>query len=154
MKSIFLIILMLGITLPAFPQKNATYTIKQEKVEFTGRIQKKGWTRSTDSYCAQGSDFYLFQLVEMQDGKEIISGKYVIDVVASLEELKNEDYKGKILKCTGQIVEKKWKINPNDGGQHPVSSSPIGGVKGGKKQKDQYYSCNQFRILEIALLDE
>lgn len=44
----------------AFAQKS-TPPIDSKEREITGLLIKKPWSKSTDSYCAQGSDFYVLQ---------------------------------------------------------------------------------------------
>ncbi len=45
----------------AFAQKSVPPPSDQVERDITGLLIKKPWSKSTDSYCAQGSDFYVLQ---------------------------------------------------------------------------------------------
>lgn len=77
-----------------------------KKTMLTGIIVKKPWTKSTQSYCAGGSDYYVLKTTD----KEI--------VLQGDEELLAANL-GKEVKITGTWETKVIKSNPNE--QRPVN---------------------------------
>ncbi len=103
---------------------------------FEGTIQEKPWTKSTQSYCAQGSEYFV--LVK-KDGEEIV--------------LKNESgqelsaYNGKEVKIQGRIETKTIKPSNNMNEQRPVQM-PMNPTRGGKEVEVDF-TCTILVITQI-----
>lgn len=105
-----------------------------ENKQFTGVILKKTWTKTTQSYCAGGSDYYVLQ----SDTEE-----FVLD--RGGEKANDRYFKkwiGKKVVLKANMVEKKIK-NDNPAVQKPVTFSPDG------KQTDGEFSCWVLKVISI-----
>jgi len=101
----------------------------------SGTILKKSWTKSTQSYCAGGSDYYVLSLAN----EELV-----------LENASKTDAKkffgqwlGKKVKVVGTKFQKKIK-NENNFSQKPIEYDPITG-----KEKEDDFSCWVFKVQKI-----
>ncbi len=103
---------------------------KSEKTEislkkYKGIILSKPWTKSTQSYCAQGSDYFVLKV-----GKQ----EFVLENQSSIN---LADYKDKKVSFYG--YEKTRTITPkDDGSQRPVQMSLD---KDGKEIKETAFTC-------------
>lgn len=84
----------------------------QQSETLHGRIVAKPWSKSTQSYCAQGSDYHVLQL---PNGEEL-----VIEGIApaKLKALENRQ-----VSATGKRVRKTIKPTANPFEQRPVGMS-------------------------------
>jgi hypothetical protein len=124
-------------------------TPKGDTINVEGVISKKDWSKSAESYCAQGSDYYVIEIKD--SGEEGIKERYVIDMEYFPKSLDIADYVGETVDCRGEIVEKSWEINYDDGGQHPVAPTRI--TLDGEEvvEENPTNSCQVFRVLEIEV---
>lgn len=101
---------------------------------FSGVILKKEWTKTTQSYCAGGSDYYVLKT----DTEEI--------VLSRGDEKANERYfkkwVGKKVSIKAEMVQKEIK-NDNDMEQKPVTFNPDG------KTEDTAFSCWILKVIHI-----
>lgn len=122
-------------TANAFAQKKQTQPKKAKPAMFKGVIQEKPWSKSTQSYCAQGSEYFV--LVK-EDGEEIV-----------LKNESNQDfasYNGKKVSLKGRIETKTIKPSNNPMEQRPVTPS-FGNDK--KEVIDDSFTCTILVVTEI-----
>ncbi|TAH20976.1 MAG: hypothetical protein EAZ08_04510 [Cytophagales bacterium] len=102
--------------------------------ELSGIILKKAWTKTTQSYCAGGSDYYVLSLPNEE---------LVLENVSKIPSQKLfGQWVGKKVKVVGTKYQKKIK-NDNDSSQRPVEDDPITG-----ERKDEF-SCWVFKVQKI-----
>ena len=132
---LFIAFLLLNFT-NAFAQKKESKLTKPKKVKsamFEGTIQEKPWTKSTQSYCAQGSEYFV--LIK-ENGEEIV--------------LKNESsqefsaYNGQKVLLEGRIETKTIKPSNNPMEQRPVTPS-----LGKEKVVDEGFTCTILVVTKI-----
>ncbi|MCP4521728.1 MAG: hypothetical protein GY827_08585 [Cytophagales bacterium] len=99
---------------------------KQTVKEIEGILIEKGWSKSTQSYCAQGSEYLVLQL---DNGREIVLA-YKEGYLKTLSQ-----YKGKKVKLKGEYELKVIDHSDNDdGSQRPVGDS---------------FACTIFRVKQV-----
>lgn len=82
---------------------------KKEKAEtFTGTIKKKPWSKSTQSYCARGSDYFV--LLQNDESEMVIQNNSTINL---------ENWVDKKVKITGKKETRVIKANLNE--QRPIN---------------------------------
>jgi hypothetical protein len=108
--------------------QNSSTSFEQE-----GTILQKSWTKTEQSYCAGGSDYYLFQTKEQN---------YIL-ATATAEKLGIKALTNKKVKLKGKLVTKKIMFSPYE--QHPVVYDKDG------KQKD-YYECTVIEVEKMTLI--
>ncbi len=98
----------------------------------TGKIVKKPWTKSSQSYCAQGSDYLV---LSAKDGSE-----YVLDF--SKNNTDGSSFVNKRVSLTGQKIEKviKGSDDPNKIEQRPINSMDA---------NDKTYRCEVFEVMSV-----
>lgn len=100
---------------------------------FTGKIVAKPWSKTGESYCAQGSSYYVF---EQKDQSAIV-----------IKENKSVDLKkweGKYVQIKGKIETKEIKPSNNSMEQRPISTDING--------KEVPFTCSVLVIEEIMNL--
>lgn len=107
---------------------------KQNIVLVKGTIHQKPWAKSGQSYCAQGSGYFV---IELEEGDEIVLSydKKIIKNLSSKD--------GKTVTLKGYYKTKKI-VNDDPYSQKPVSSPFPGG------ESDNTYTCEVFRIVNIV----
>ena len=138
LKFLFAISLMLLLLIPAMAQKKWG----AKNTTFKGKVLEKPWTKSTESYCAQGSEYFVLQ---MSNNEEI--------VLKNTTALKLKDFEGKKVSITGVKETKTIKSKNDDMGQRPISQEPISiPVKDGEKEKiSNDFTCTVLVINKIKL---
>jgi hypothetical protein len=106
---------------------------KQNIVLVKGTIHKKPWAKSGQSYCAQGSGYFV---IALEEGDEIVLSYDK----AIIKDLSSKD--GKTVTLKGHYKTKKI-VNDDPYSQKPVSSPFPGG------ESDNTYTCEVFRIIDI-----
>jgi len=139
MKNIFILSFFLFVALNACNKKKVTETDVQthesEKYQtLTGKIISKSWSKTGQSYCAQGSGYFVL---------EYAGSETILETAPELSK-KLEDFKDKDVTITGYKRSKLIKIDPNDGGQHPISYNPQT-----RKNEVTDYSCEVFVVTNI-----
>lgn len=103
--------------------------------KLSGTILKKPWTKSTESYCAGGSDYYVLRLVS---GEEVI--------LENISNVSAEKYFEKWVKkkviVIGMKFEKKIK-NEDNRSQKPITYSFDG------KVEENAFACSVFKVEKI-----
>ena len=108
----------------------------QESTSFSGTLLKKPWSKTTQSYCAGGSDYFVLKVGEeeivLQRGgsdktREAFFGKWV----------------GKKVKIQGKKKEKK--ITNTD----PMEQKPITFSSDGKPITDAPFTCTVIEVIRI-----
>jgi hypothetical protein len=94
--------------LTAVAQKGADK--KNMEQTFTGKILLKPWSKSSESYCAQGSDYYV---LEQKKGFNI--------VIKENPEMDIAKFAGKNVVIKGKIETKEIKPSSNPMEQRPTS---------------------------------
>lgn len=103
--------------------------------KLSGTILKKPWTKSTGSYCAGGSDYYVLRI---DSGEEVI-----LENISNVSTEKYfEKWVGKKVIVIGMKFEKKIK-NENNFSQKPITYSPDG------KVKEEDFTCLVFKVKKI-----
>lgn len=106
---------------------------KQSAEILKGKLIRKSWAKSAQSYCAQGSDFYVLKT-------ETKSHILQFDEENLLKQLAENE--GKIIEIQGIFKTKKIKYSKNLFSQHPITTDPEG-------NELDYYECQVFEVLEI-----
>lgn len=104
------------------------FLAQAQTTEIAGKLVKKPWSKSGQSYCAQGSDYYV---VETAGGAETI-------LAWDEKPQQWQKYEGKQVRVKGELVTKTIKHNPME--QHPVS------MDGSDETK-----CTVFKIQTVVL---
>lgn len=138
MKKILLIALILNFASFAFSQD-------RKKVKLEGKVIEKPWSKSAQSYCAQGSAYYIIKT----KGKEYVLENHTKD---KLQQVANQ----KVI-ILGYFEEKKIKNNPME--QHPVSAAPVieqkpvntPPSKGKTIEKEDVFKCTVFVVENIQM---
>jgi hypothetical protein len=128
MKKLFFSILLLLISRFVIAQS-------ANQQQFSGVILKKGWTKTAQSYCAGGSDYYVLKT----DSEEEIVLEYKTEKQA---EQFFKKWIGKKVSITANKAQKKIK-NEDPIAQKPVSLSPDGNAK------DTEYTCWVLKVKKI-----
>lgn len=98
----------------------------------TGTLIEKPWSKSTQSYCAQGSAYFV-----LESGKQ----EYVLAYEESmLEDLQSHD--GQKVTLTGAFETRNIEPSTEEISQHPVSLNPDGTT-------DDSFECTVFRVKKI-----
>ncbi len=105
----------------------------QNSETLKGKLERKPWAKSTQSYCAQGSDFYVLNTENASHVLQFDEAKFGAQLA------KNE---GKTIKIRGEFKVKKIKSTQNPMEQRPVTLDPEG------READSF-ECEVFEILEI-----
>ena len=118
----------------------ATAAQAQDKVvkdkDIKGTLKEKPWAKSMQSYCAQGSNYFV--LVE-KNGTE-----HVLDFTK--DSGKAEQYRkwlNKPVRVKGDFVTRTIKANKNEISQRPISYGPDG------KEISSDYTCTVFTVKSI-----
>lgn len=104
--------------------------------DLKGTFLEKPWAKSTQSYCAQGSNYFV--LVE-KNGTE-----HVLDF--SKDSGKAEQYRkwlNKPVRVKGDFTTRTIKANPNEISQRPITYGPDG------KEVSSDYTCTVFTVKSI-----
>lgn len=125
------------ITLPALGQRKLQQSQHTRK-QMSGVILHKDWSKTTQSYCAQKSDYFV---IRTDEGKEVVlqgqgknvRGKKILAFV------------GKEVVIDGYVKLKEIKSNPKRISQRPVSYNPVTG----KRTED--FSCKVFVVQNLRL---
>jgi hypothetical protein len=133
MKKIFLIsvILFMANIHFAHAQKKPSKSNKTTmETEFNGTIKKKPWSKSTQSYCAGGSDYFVLVI---ENNEEIVLQNN------TGEEL--DDLDGKEVTIIGKKVTKTIKNN------NPMEQRPVSRFK--KDGEDTGFQCTVLDVTKI-----
>lgn len=129
--------LLVFVTLPALAQKKLRQP-QHTRVQMSGVLLHKEWSKSTQSYCAHKSDYFVLRT----DGhKELVlhgQGKNV-------KGKKMQVFAGKQVILDGYVKVKEIKPNGNPMAQRPVSYNPITG------KKSESFSCKVFIVQNIRV---
>ncbi|TAE08011.1 MAG: hypothetical protein EAZ95_17715 [Bacteroidetes bacterium] len=108
---------------------------KKKGTMFQGTIKEKPWTKSSQSYCAQGSEYFV--LVQ-SNGEEL--------VIQNNSTQKLSDFADKQVTIEGKIETKTIKPSNNPMEQRPVNSM-IG--PDGKEIKEADFTCTVLVVTKI-----
>jgi uncharacterized protein YutD len=132
--SLFMLVFFLTTTAQAQDKVGKDKVAKDKDLK--GTFLEKPWAKSTQSYCAQGSNYFV--LVE-KNGAE-----HVLDF--SKDSGKAEQYKkwlNKPVRLKGEFTTRTIKANPNEISQRPISYGPDG------KEISSDYTCTVFTVKSI-----
>lgn len=108
---------------------------KLDPIKLSGKLIKKEWTKSTESYCAQGSDYYVLQVNDSQ--------RFVIlefdDKISRVSKFDNE----KVI-VVGNHIEKRI-ASENEISQKPINSHST------SSEKEETFTCKVFKVSVITL---
>ena len=128
-------LLLLLLVLLNFGQVACTQTPSQQQLE--GEILHKPWSKSTQSYCAQGSDYFVIKTKEAE---------FVLEN-ASSENLK--DYDKQKVSLSGYFKEKVIKPR-SDLEQRPIQQRPIEQMPQGSEEKAvEGFRCKVFVVEQV-----
>ena len=114
---------------------------KLAPIKLSGELIKKEWTKSTESYCAQGSEYYVLQVNN--------SSRTVI-VEFEEEKIKVAKLLNKNVEVIGNHVEKT--IPSGDGiSQEPVSTYSTINNEETDKQTNKPFTRKVFKVSEVTL---
>ena len=114
---------------------------KLDPIKLSGKLIKKELTKSTESYCAQGSDYYVLQVNN--------SSRTVI--------IEFDDEKTKVSKLINKNVEvigrhEDKPISAGDGvSQEPINIHSNLNGEGEDSQTNKSFTCKVFKVKEITL---
>ena len=114
---------------------------KLDPVKLSVELLKKEWSKSTESYCAQGSDYYVLQVNN--------SSRTVI--------IEFDDEKTKVSKLINKNVEvigrhEDKPISAGDGvSQEPINIHSNLNGEGEDSQTNKSFTCKVFKVKEITL---
>lgn len=115
---------------------NGQQSITTNNTNLKGVLIEKPWTKSTQSYCAQGSEYLV---IKIKEDKEVILA-YDESLLTNLKVYKNKE-----IIIEGAFEEKKI-INDDPYSQKPSSSSPFPGAE---VEDENTFTCTVFRIKKI-----
>jgi|GEM_PF-1099066 len=115
---------------PPKPPKVKPIT-KTKNMMFEGTLQKKPWSKSTQSFCAEGSEYYVLL---QEDETEIVIRNESTRSLA--------DYEGKKVTIEGKKETKIIKPSSNPAEQRPVSINPMTG-------KEDNFTCTILIVTKI-----
>jgi hypothetical protein len=118
MKYLFFFLLVFSFSTFSFAQvkggKNNKTAHTEKMVSISGRIESKSWAKSAQSYCAQGSGYFVLILSQK-------SGENQDEIILENKtKEKFEQFSGKKVKLTGYYYKKIVKASKNPHEQHPV----------------------------------
>jgi len=111
---------------------------RHTRTQISGVLIHKEWTKSTQSYCAHQSDYFV---IRMENGKEIVlqgQGKKV-------QGKKMMVFAGKKVRLDGYHKTKEIESNGNPMSQRPVSTNPVTG------ERSDSFSCKVFVVQNIRV---
>ncbi len=103
--------------------------LDQTQLQFTGILLEKPWTKSIQSFCAGGSEYYVLRL---PDETELILS--FTNKPRDLEAMVNTQ-----VTLVGQLVEKVRRINPNE--PYPMPTNADGTI-----------TCQVFQVLRVGMV--
>ncbi len=109
----------------------STMTAQNTVIQEDGVIIQQQWTKSEQSYCAGGSEYYVFKTKEAE---------YIL-VTEKAVKLGVKRLLNQKITLKGKLVTKKIKFSPYE--QHPVEYDING------KPKD-YYECTVLEVEKIG----
>ncbi|EAY30728.1 hypothetical protein [Microscilla marina] len=131
------LVLVTFMALPTLGQRKLQQS-RHTRIQMSGVILHKDWTKSTQSYCAHKSDYLV---IRTDKGKEIVLQGHGKNVKGK----KMLAFAGKKVAIDGYIKIKNIKPDPNQISQRPVSYHPITG------KKSESFSCKVFVVQNIRL---
>lgn len=108
------------------------------RTQISGTLIHKEWTKSTQSYCAHKSDYFVIRL---DDEKEIVLHGHGKNVKGK----KMMVFAGKKVILDGYLKTKNIKPSGNPMAQRPVSYNPVTG------KKDESFSCKIFVVQNLRI---
>jgi hypothetical protein len=137
----FLLLISSGFLFAQNQTSTETITANSEET-ITGTLEKRPWSKSLESYCAQGSDYYC--LVETDTGKE-----WVLQALGGKNT--NNKFVNKKVSIIGVVstktIETTSSNNPKEISQRPVSSDPVTG-----ESREEAFTCTVFIVKKITRL--
>ena len=121
----------------AFAQKKLKQP-RHTRTQISGTLIHKEWTKSSQSYCAHQSDYFVIRLdnekeIVLQGQSKNVKGKKMMA------------FAGKKVSLDGYIRTKLIEPSSNSISQHPVSTHPVTG------KKDNSFSCKVFVVQNIRV---
>lgn len=129
---LFVFLLVFGVV-PSFAQKGKkTKPLPGPSEKLSGQLQKKPWTKSTQSYCAGGSEYFVIKTSKEEIVLENQSG---LDLATMSE---------KQVEITGKLVTRKVKAPEDENLQRPIQINSDGKDTG-------EFTCRVFTVKNIRL---
>ena len=114
---------------------------KLDPVKLSGELLKKEWSKSTQSYCAQGSEYYVLQVNNSSRSVIIEFGNEKI----KLSKLINQN-----VEVIGRHIDKT--IPTGDGvTQEPINIHSNLNGEGAESKTNKPLTCKVFEVKEITL---
>jgi uncharacterized protein YutD len=110
MKKFLAVILFICLSASVVSAQSDTETSKK-RVTLSGKILQKAWSKSQQSYCAQGSDYFVLS----------VTGKGSEFVLENSSKQNLSSLLGKTVKVEGYHRRKTVKSNPDENMQRPVN---------------------------------
>ncbi|OJJ20142.1 hypothetical protein BKI52_16860 [marine bacterium AO1-C] len=121
----------------AFAQKKLKQP-RHTRTQLSGTLIHKEWTKSTQSYCAHQSDYFVIRL---DNDKEIVLQGHAKNVKGK----KMMIFAGKKVRLDGYLKTKVIEPNGNPMAQRPVSTNPVTG------ERSESFSCKIFVVQNIRV---
>ena len=109
-----------------------------DTTELTGQILKKEWSKSTESFCAQGSEYYI---LKPQEDMAYQNG-IVLEFAGNIEKSQVDSLTNQIIIARGNIIEKVIKFDKDELSQRPVTPG---------NPDDHTFICQVFKVKAMAL---
>ena len=129
--------LLLFLSNSVFAQKKLKQP-RHTRTQISGTLIHKEWTKSTQSYCAHQSDYFVIRL---DNGNEIVLQGHGKNVQGK----KMLVFAGKKVLLDGYHKTKVIESNGNPMAQRPVSTNPITG------EENNSFSCKVFVVQNIRV---
>jgi len=131
--AVFVFAWLLAVPLPAFAQKGVKGVSHPQQVDLTGQLVQKSWSKTSQSYCAGGSDYFVLETET--DGEVVLQGDYSLF----------GEYAGLVVILTG-FWQTKTIQPPSPNLQQPAANPMTG--------KYEPYSCTVFQVVGLEILED
>lgn len=102
-----------------------------------GKVILKSWTKSSQSYCAQGSDYYVL----------LVKGEEHVLVADEPQIKKLKRRTGKKVKLRGEFITRTISVPDDDNtSQRPVSLNPTTG----QSEPNTDFTCTVFMVQRVG----
>ncbi|HRR08578.1 MAG TPA: hypothetical protein PLO56_07780 [Rhodothermales bacterium] len=107
-----------------------------QSIMITGKLNKKTWSKTLESYCAQGSDYYV---LTRRKKKNI-----VLSLDAEADATKFDGWINRKVQVQGEWISRTISSDPQS--QHPISPT----FPGGRSKNET--ACKIFQVNTIRLI--
>ena len=110
-----------------------------EPIRLHGKLMKMEWSKSTESYCAQGSEYYILEVNNTER-------RVILQFDESI--LNTKDFENEKVIVVGQHVKKTISKEQEKG---ETEQKPVQQIKLSSDEEDNVYTCHVFEVKIITL---